>query len=260
MTAHEQEEDEDYMDDALLVHRAAPSGDAPATGVDGASSNKRAKQGNLSSSSAPLSESQILARGLSTAIPEDNLGFQMLAKLGYKPEEHAQRPLDIVVKTDRMGIGLDTELKAKAAQIRDQALDEARQRGLQEDQIRERYLRDKGRKFEARRALGQLHKARKVLGELNEQLGIPAATAGPASATQDPREINVDGDDEDAPALLAPDDGDDAAEPDLLPVLQDVVDALRAPPYLWCFWCASRFESAQDLTDNCPGLYEEDHE
>ncbi len=30
--------------------------------------------------------------------------------------------------------------------------------------------------------------------------------------------------------------------------------------YLYCVWCASKYDDESDLINNCPGLTEKDHE
>jgi len=249
--ANEEEEDDDYMSPALLERLIPSSASASA----GAKSLPAARTKPVAQT-----EQEVLAQGLATALDKDNLGYKLFAKLGYKPEDSsAKPPIELVVKTDRMGIGLETELKQSAKRIRDQALEDARKRGAQEDEIRKQYIQAKGQKFESKRVLGQLRKARQILADLNDQLG--AFPEAKEAAVKDPSEIQIE-------SLSESDSGEVDSSPVDLPKedvdplywLQNVVDQLRGEPYFWCFWCGSRFENEQDLEDNCPGRFEEDHD
>lgn len=60
-----------------------------------------------------------LERGLSTAIPKSNIGFSMLAKMGYKEgtslgktgQQGIVEPIGIKVKADRKGLGRDAAVQ-----------------------------------------------------------------------------------------------------------------------------------------------------
>jgi len=247
-----EDEEDDYMSVSLLasIEQAAPK---PAV---------RKTTATAAVPTTTFTESEILAHGLAKPIDQDNVGFQMLSKLGYKPDADARAPIELVVKTNRMGVGLDTQLKESAKRIRDQALSDAKKRQKREDEIRNAYLQSRGNQYEEKKVIGQLRKARKVLANLNEDLGIGKHEP---EAVNDPSMIEIassesDTDDADQAPTLAAVPAAPAAQDNPLALLQDVVDELRAPPYLWCFWCAARYADEADMEANCPGRFEEDHE
>ena len=247
------------MSSAVLaaVEAAAPM---PARGA--ASS---ARMEATASKSRPLSEQEVLAAGLAKPIESDNVGFQMLSKIGFRAgEEKAKPPLDLKVKSDRMGVGLDTQLKESAKRIRNQAVEDAKKRRLEEEDIRDLYVRSRGEEFEAKRVWGQIHRAKRVLANLNEAMNIVSAAS---NVVVDPAQIFVEDSESSSEeesvggAEVAKNKAEEEKKKlEPLRVLQVVIDELRGPPYFWCFWCGCKYEDEADMEANCPGQFEEDHE
>ncbi|EEH10121.1 conserved hypothetical protein [Histoplasma capsulatum G186AR] len=131
---------------------------------------RRRKQREAEAKSRVPSKSEIAAAeaarreaALSTSsLDPSNKGFQMMAKLGFKPgtalgkdrssqypsgvDEWNRRltePLNVVVKEDRGGIGMDSEKKRK---IREQAELEAKRVKTEEGDFRERVRREREEK------------------------------------------------------------------------------------------------------------------
>ena len=121
-----------------------------------------------------------------------NKGFQMMAKLGYKPGEGLGRrpeavdsqtetetgtdtgpakrkrtePLDLIFKEDRGGIGLDSEKKRKIREEADEAVKKIQHdEGDYRDRVRE--------ERESRRLEGQFHGAQKVAERLDTDADAP---------------------------------------------------------------------------------------
>ncbi|PLB37269.1 putative G-patch domain protein [Aspergillus candidus] len=163
-----------------------------------------------------------------------NKGFQMMAKLGFKPgqalgkqptpqpatgeeagkkegvEREAQKlavPLDLMIKEDRGGIGLDSEKKRK---FREEAAEVAKKVKQEEGDYRDRVRLER----EMRRAEAQFHAAQKVAerldGEAEGEGEGPAAALGSADdgARSEQRE---DGDGE--KGETSPDETDAKSKP-----------------------------------------------
>ncbi|KAL4927909.1 putative G-patch domain protein [Aspergillus undulatus] len=115
-----------------------------------------------------------------------NKGFQMMAKLGFKPgqalgkpthgpsSEDRSQPLNLVMKEDRGGIGLDSERKRK---FREEAEEAAKKVKAEEGDYRERVRLER----ENKRMEAQIHAAQKVAERLdadeNGQAGLFSASA-----------------------------------------------------------------------------------
>lgn len=106
---------------------------------------------------------------LSTAIDSSNKGFKMMAKLGYKPgatlgksEDARTEPIQLQMKDDRGGIGLDAEKKRR---IREEFEHETKRVKADETDYRERHRLQR----EEARLLGQISGAQKVLEKLETE-------------------------------------------------------------------------------------------
>ncbi|RMJ22473.1 G-patch domain protein, partial [Aspergillus sp. HF37] len=117
---------------------------------------------------------------LSTStLDPSNKGFQMMAKLGFKPgealgkrnsgdgeeekgkeAEARSEPLNLVLKEDRGGIGLDSERKRK---FREVAEEEVKRVKMDEGDYRDRVRAER----EARRTEGMVYGAQKVAEKLD---------------------------------------------------------------------------------------------
>ncbi|KAI9720366.1 MAG: hypothetical protein M1812_002872 [Candelaria pacifica] len=104
---------------------------------------------------------------LSTSLSTSNKGFQMMAKLGFKPgsalgknEDARIEPLGVVLKEDRGGVGLDSERKRK---FREEVEDQSKRVKAEEVDYRERVRLER----EAKRLEGQVVGAQKVAERLD---------------------------------------------------------------------------------------------
>ncbi|OJD14298.1 hypothetical protein AJ78_05347 [Emergomyces pasteurianus Ep9510] len=160
----DEEEEEDYMS-MTITEPPKPQGRRETY-----SEMRRRKQREAEAKSRTASKAEIAAAeaarreaALSTSsLDPSNKGFQMMAKLGFKPgtalgkdrfpqypsgvDEWNRRltePLNVVVKEDRGGIGMDSEKKRK---IREQAELETKRAKAEEGDFRERVRREREEK------------------------------------------------------------------------------------------------------------------
>jgi hypothetical protein len=109
---------------------------------------------------------------LATALPETNKGFKMMAKFGFKQgdtlgksETARKEPIQVSVKEDRAGIGLESEKKRKIREVWDEAQRAAKRAKEEEgDFLEERKLQLKERKAEK-----DLDNAQRTAERLTEQ-------------------------------------------------------------------------------------------
>lgn len=120
-----------------------------------------------------LREEEVAARdaALATALPTDSKGFKMMERLGFKqgsvlgakanPNGRVE-PLNLAVKEDRGGIGLDSERKRK---IREEFESEAKRVKAEEGEYRERVARES----EEKRLEGLIHGAMKITEKMDTE-------------------------------------------------------------------------------------------
>lgn len=143
----------------------------------------RARVPSKAELAAQEAERRDAALATSTLNPS-NKGFQMMAKLGFKPGQALGKsqsenkglnntsraraePLDLVFKEDRGGIGLDSEKKRK---FREEAEEATKKVKLEEGDYRDRVRLER----ETRRAEAQFHAAQKVAERLDAEVDAGA--------------------------------------------------------------------------------------
>ncbi|OCL01808.1 hypothetical protein AOQ84DRAFT_401588 [Glonium stellatum] len=114
---------------------------------------------------------------LATSLDISNKGFRMMAKFGFKQgdtlgasKDARAEPINIVVKEDKGGIGLDAEKKRK---FREEVEHVAKRAKAEEGEYRERMRSER----EEKRKEGQLINAQKVAERLDTEVkekGVPA--------------------------------------------------------------------------------------
>ncbi|KHJ46186.1 g-patch domain protein [Trichuris suis] len=260
-------EDEDYMSDRILsqwyvevlfadVCESSFSPDVR-PGVVGPSlakryrMDKRREEANVKNRQLKTSELErsTLESGLKTALPEDNKGYALLKKMGFKPGSSIgkraaesnnlglnkgplKEPLPVTLKVDRSGLGHSEEIARKArAKLEDTI---AITRTSQTDFIARK------REAEAYRTLTKdLRMARKACYDLDCTAGVqtPVMTSfWPKGALklEDEEEPDVSGDrNPTAQAKLSAEE--------ITSLLKSLIEYLRKT-YFYCLWCSVRYE------------------
>ncbi|KAL6715703.1 hypothetical protein ACLMJK_006664 [Lecanora helva] len=233
---------------------------------------------------------------LSTALPSTSKGFKMMAKLGFQvgnalgasTNTNARtEPLEIAVKEDKGGVGMENEKKRK---FREEAaaleLSEKKQKAEEED-YRERV----GKEREERRVEGQFWGAMKVLERLErpeQKERLPPKRINVLwrglvrdrevnererrmkydlhqSLTRDKNYGNPDEDESDRQVLGTEEEDVEEEDEELNEFLalagkerlRRLVGYLRAE-HRYCFWC--KFQHENENLDGCPGMEEDDHD
>ncbi|KAF2482365.1 hypothetical protein BDY17DRAFT_310865 [Neohortaea acidophila] len=158
--------------------------------------------------SLPLSKAELEAQaqanletGLATSIDSSNRGAQMLARMGFKggglgkTEGARTRPIELEVKGDRGGIGMDSEKKRKVREAAEEAGagggEKRAKVGVEEFRVRRAGER------EERRAEGLVWGAMRVLEGLGEDEkegegdDVPTTTTGHGAKKRRLRGVNI---------------------------------------------------------------------
>ena len=196
--------------------------------------------------------------GLSTKLDSSNKGFALLEKMGYKPGMGLgkagcgrEEPVEVVVKEGRSGLGRDEAMRRIA--MEKCRIIEERTKQIVSDfnpaafraQMREKHL--------ARRTESDLYKAQKSCRDLDTSKDFldPAESwfwppvEKPKLEAEEEEEVE-----------------EEEAEADLFTSsekLSLLITYLRVS-HTYCLYCGIKYESEQDMSDNCPGPAREDHD
>ncbi|XP_057704512.1 G patch domain-containing protein 11 isoform X2 [Corythoichthys intestinalis] len=196
---------------------------------------------------------------LQSSISNENKGFALLQKMGYKAgqglgKEGAGRvdPIPLNIKTDRGGIGMEEAKKRKAEEeLEDyrkkiQAKQQNETKSLQDFRSRVRTEREE-RKIEQ-----DLRRSKRACEQLDSQKGITVPReewywlkVGNEEETDDLKEEEVD--------------EDEIVELTSFEKLQILTSYLRGI-HFYCIWCGTTYNDEEDLFTNCPGNTEADHD
>ncbi|CAM9874629.1 unnamed protein product [Ectocarpus fasciculatus] len=115
--------------------------------------------------------------GLQQKIGEENAGFKLLMKLGYKggglgkDGEGTTKPLMPELKQGRAGLGKESESKRRKEEQKERAKKKASRDAQQEVQRREHFRMSKAAQFVDRRLQQDLSRARRLVESLDETSG-----------------------------------------------------------------------------------------
>lgn len=290
----------DEVDDYMSMTVTEPTN---SQGKETYTQRRTRKQREAEARSHPRSKAEITAAAdaaredaLQTALPNDSKGFQMMAKLGFKPgsalgastnTNARTEPLGIAVKEGKGGVGMENEKKRKFRE--DAAAVEGAQKKMEVDQgdYRERV----GREREEKRVEGLFWGAMKVAEGLEQpEMGmkVPLEKVNVLwrgllreraekerdrrmrydlhqSLTRDRQYEDAEEDRHDRQALgkeVEEVEEEDEELDGFLKLegrerLRKLVDYLRVQ-HFYCFWCKCKYED--ESMEECPGLEEDDHD
>ncbi|CAD5116621.1 DgyrCDS5494 [Dimorphilus gyrociliatus] len=183
-------------------------------------------------------------KALNKTLSSNNKGFSLLSKMGYKPGMSIGKdgkgrlePVPISLKSNRTGLGHDTEIKRKTDktnQLRS-IIDEKRIK--LEERSRENFRSHQSKLLRDKKTMGYVRKSQKVCEQLDSNMQITQ----PHKSFFWPKLSEDQGNEAE--------DNDEAEEEEDLPEpeeqLADLTDYLR---------------NDDDMLENCPGNTAEDHD
>ncbi|KAJ3010603.1 hypothetical protein HKX48_007313 [Thoreauomyces humboldtii] len=279
----EEEEEDDYMSDALLMAVQ----ESPATTYKEKRKEELRKQQARQTNMKPLRVREQESRdlGLATELSEDNIGFRMLEKMGFKKglalgttsTDGLQKPIEVVIRPGKHGLGHDEDLASVAAKKRKRNVEEEEklERTIAESQADYRTL--VSRRAVDKRVRSDLQRARKVCETLDIAKGLErndfwfperSTLLGHDDADEDgvchhettlEKLARAEAEEADGQTANNQDDQIDAFEK-MEPSLQLVaVSSYLRGLHSYCIWCQCGYSAAEELAEVCPGDTEEDH-
>lgn len=203
-------------------------------------------------------EKELRDKGLNTAISEENKGFQLLTKMGFKPgaslgktDSGLKEPINVIVKENAAGVGREEHLKTmkqKKIQLKEVVL-------KQHEQTFRAANVEKSIVWTLKR---DFYKAQRVCEELDfrEQVKVPKELYfwTKESVKKLKQKDKVEESEEDSES-----DEEEYERFVTEENLFEIIDYLREK-YLYCLYCVFTGDSKEDLEANCPGRYRLDHD
>lgn len=204
-------------------------------------------------------ESESREAALQSSISNENKGFALLQKMGYKAgqglgKQGAGRvdPIPLNIKTDRGGIGMEEMKKRKAEEELEHYRQKVRAKQQNETKSLEDFRSRVRTEREERKIEGDLRRSQRACEQLDSQKGITV-----------PREDwywpKANSDEEEDDLKEEEEDEEEVTELTSFDKLQILTSYLRGV-HFYCIWCGTTYNDEEDLCANCPGDTAADHE
>ncbi|KAJ4948131.1 hypothetical protein JOQ06_019671 [Pogonophryne albipinna] len=240
------DEEEDYMSDAFLskIPDVKPGVSMVRRLKEEIKKETQIKETNIKNRQKTYKEQEKESReaALQNSICNENKGFAILQKMGYKAGAGRVDPIPLNIKTDRGGIGMEEVKKRKAEEELQHYRQKTRAKQHNETKSLEDFRSRVRTEREERKIEGDLRKSQRACEQLDSQKGITV-----------PRE------DWYWPKIETNDEEDDIVELssfDKLPILTSYLRGI----HFYCIWCGTTYNDEDDLCSNCPGDTEADHD
>ncbi|XP_029962731.1 G patch domain-containing protein 11 [Salarias fasciatus] len=260
------DEEEDYMSDAFLskIQDVKPGVNMVRRVKEAMKKEALHKEKNITNRQKTYKEQEKESRetALQSSISNDNKGFALLQKMGYKAgqglgKEGAGRvdPIPLNIKTDRGGIGMEGVKKRKAEEELEQYRQKVRAKQQNETKSLEDFRSRVRTEREERKIEGDLRRSQRTCEQLDSQKGITV----PREDWYWPKANTDDDDDDDNEDDPKEEEEEEIIELSSLDKLQILTSYLRGV-HFYCIWCGTTYNDEDDLCSNCPGDTAADHE
>ncbi|KAM5163332.1 G patch domain-containing protein 11 [Mantella aurantiaca] len=264
MSNVEEDEEDDYMSDNFInsLKDVRPGIPVPRSVKACYQKEEKHKESNVKNRQKSLKEVEKERRDtvLNVALTNENKGFALLQKMGYKTGQALGKkgngivePIPLNIKTGRSGIGHEEMKKRKA----EETLENYRQKINMQKRAEERAADDfRSRlrsKKEEQKLEGDLRRSQRACLHLDEQKGISCPREPWYWPAADPQEDDVETDEEED------EDEEKYEELSTSDKLQIMTSYLRER-HFYCIWCGTAYQDEEDLNSSCPGNTSEDHD
>ncbi|KAL3050101.1 hypothetical protein OYC64_012197 [Pagothenia borchgrevinki] len=266
------DEEEDYMSDAFLskIPDVKPGVSMVRRLKEEIKKETQIKETNIKNRQKTYKEQENESReaALQNSICNENKGFAILQKMGYKAGQGLGKagagrvdPIPLNIKTDRGGIGMEEVKKRKAEEELQHYRQKTRAKQHNETKSLEDFRSRVRTEREERKIEGDLRKSQRACEQLDSQKGITVPREDwywPKIETND-EEDDVEEKEEEEEEEKEEEDEEEIVELssfDKLPILTSYLRGI----YFYCIWCGTTYNDEDDLCSNCPGDTEADHD
>ncbi|KAJ8412775.1 hypothetical protein AAFF_G00117260 [Aldrovandia affinis] len=264
------EDEDDYMSDAFLkqLEEVRPGMPMLKRVKDSLKREALHKENNVKNRQKTYKEQEQESREalLHNTISNENRGFALLQKMGYKPGQGLGKggagrvePIPLNIKTDRGGIGIEEVKKRKAEEKLEHYRRKVRVKQQVETQSLEDYRARMRTEREERQTEGDLRRSQRACEQLDGQKGISTPREG--WYWPQPEQDKEEGDEEAEAGKTEEEEEEEDEGEELCPLdkLQILTSYLRGV-HFYCIWCGTTHNDEEDLTSNCPGDTAADHD
>ncbi|KAJ8360049.1 hypothetical protein SKAU_G00165740 [Synaphobranchus kaupii] len=262
------EDEDDYMSDAFLkqIGEVRPGMPMVKRVKDALKRETLHKEKNEKNRQKTYKEQEQESREalLHNSISNENRGFAMLQKMGYKAgqglgKDGAGRvePIPLNIKTDRGGIGIEEVKKRKAEEKLEHYRRKVQVKRHAEKQSLENYRARMRTEKDERQSEGDLRRSQRACEQLDSQrcIGVPRESWY-WPGTEDDKEEDSDKETEAKQEEEEEDEGEELSSLDKLQILTSYLRGV----HFYCIWCGTMYNDEDDLTSNCPGDTATDHD
>uniref|UniRef100_UPI003AAF2DE7 G patch domain-containing protein 11 isoform X6 n=1 Tax=Centroberyx gerrardi TaxID=166262 RepID=UPI003AAF2DE7 len=243
------DDEEDYMSDAFLSKIQDVKPGVPMAKRVKTAMKREAQQHekNIQNRQKTFKEQEKESReaALHSSISNQNKGFALLQKMGYKAGQG-------LGKEGKGGIGLEEVKKRKAEEELEHYRQKVRAKQQNETKSMEDFRVRVRTEREERKIEGDLRRSQRACEQLDSQKRITV-----------PREDwywpKAEADEEDDAEEKQEEEEEEEEEEISLDKLQILTSYLRGV-HFYCIWCGTTYNDEEDLCSNCPGDTAADHE
>jgi hypothetical protein len=240
---HTNEEEEDYMSEKFLKELEKQQAEE-----SGRSKVSRKRKQPEQPKPQRVVQKETLEKGLATPIPESNIGFKLLASMGYKKGTSLGKtntglvePLAVKIREGRVGLGVLEE--KEQAEVFTQ---------VKRQRIETTFKERRRSAFDDRKLQKQLTECINISQQLDEAKNIPLEN-NTILKEYDAHKVNEDGEEIKIGGWVRSLTIDDKEEK-----LATILHYLRSE-HLYCYFCGTQYDSIEDVVSNCPGPLEDQH-
>ncbi|NXP75048.1 GPT11 protein, partial [Ramphastos sulfuratus] len=194
---------------------------------------------------------------LKSALGNENKGFALLQKMGYKSGQalgksgkHVTVCMYVLVFSCRSGLGHEELKKRKAEEKLENYRKKVHMRKQANEQAADQFRLRFKNKQEERKMEGDLRKSQRACQQLDMQKDIDVPKEPWYWLEPEEEDQKDQNDNEDEPT------SSDISVSEKLHVLT----AYLREHHFYCIWCGTTYEDSEDLSSNCPGDSAADHD
>ncbi|XP_005416304.1 G patch domain-containing protein 11 isoform X1 [Geospiza fortis] len=255
----EGDEEEDYMSDLFIKQDVRPGLPMVRRVKEAIQKEEKQKEANEKNRQKSIKEEEKERRDLvlKSALGNENKGFALLQKMGYKSGqalgksgEGIVEPIPLNIKTGRSGLGHEELKKRKAEEKLENYRQKLHMKKQANEQAADQFRIRFKTKQEERKMEGDLRKSQRACQQLDMQkdIDVPKETWFWIEPEEEDKKGEEDKEDECTSSDLS------------VSEKLHILTAYLREEHFYCIWCGTTYEDSEDLSSNCPGDSAADHD
>ncbi|XP_075563158.1 G patch domain-containing protein 11 isoform X7 [Pelecanus crispus] len=243
----EEDEEEDYMSDLFINLRQDVRPGLPMVRrmKEALQKEEKQKEANEKNRQKSIKEEEKERRDLvlKSALGNENKGFALLQKMGYKSGQ-------ALGKSGRSGLGHEELKKRKAEEKLENYRQKLHMKKQANEQAADQFRIRFKNKQEERKMEGDLRKSQRACQQLDMQkdIDVPKETWYWLEPEEEDKKDEEDKEDECKNSDLS------------VSEKLHILTAYLREEHFYCIWCGTTYEDSKDLSSNCPGDSAADHD